>query len=491
MAAPADQGSAPRAITLLGSTGALGSLAFAEAAAHPGLLRITGLGAAARMEALARQALEVRRLWGVLPALAVPGKGAAAELLHHLTTMTYPEVASPRTGVPGAGTPGAGAPGAGEYQASYPGTGGSQAGYPGAGAPGADAPGAGAPGVPHPEIHMGPAGLALLAASDSAELVLCAISGLAAWPAVEAAARAGRQLLVASKEVLVVAGAALERLAREQGGALLPLDSELSAASTLLARHCPGSLRRSAPKGLGADQEPGYLPDPVEGESQVSELGSGYRLLLTASGGPLGTWEPGALATATPQDALRHPIWPLGPKIAVDSATLINKAHEVVVASQLFGLPGSAISVAIHPQARIHAVLGLPDGSEIAMAAPPDMRLTLRALLGLPSPAPAPTWCMAGTLSLMEPDATRFPGVTLGHAALRSGAGGRAALVGANEAAVTAFLAGGLPFPDIASTVATAIHEAPPCGESLGELRQAAEALRDKWRHRLCARCHV
>ncbi|MDY0000293.1 MAG: 1-deoxy-D-xylulose-5-phosphate reductoisomerase [Polyangia bacterium] len=368
--------SGPRTLCLLGSTGVLGSAALAEALAHPDLLKVTALAAGRSTEILGEQAEEVFRTSGVLPTLAIGSERQAQSLRDRLRPLGDPEVLS------------------------------------------------------------GPEGLARLASAPGTDTVLCAVTGLAAFPAAHAAARAGRHLILATKEALALGGAALKDLARDNGGRLTPLDSELWAAARLLSF-----------QGL-------------------AEAPPGYRLLLTASGGPLWHRPKEAFEHVTPEEILRHPIWPLGPKIAVDSATQLNKAHEVVAAAQLFGFAPEAITVVIHPEARIHAVLGLPGGTELALSAPPDMRIPLVNLLGLPAAPTSASWALAGAISLQPVDVKRFPGVALGHEALASGPGGRAALVGACEAAVEAFLAGRIPFQRIASAVAEAVEKAPACPET-------------------------
>jgi 1-deoxy-D-xylulose-5-phosphate reductoisomerase len=274
-------------------------------------------------------------------------------------------------------------------------------------------------------VDTGPDGLAALASAPEVDVILIAATGLAGLPALQAALAAGRRVAVASKEPLVAAWGPLAALARATGARLEVVDSELWAAGQLLEE--PGSSR------------------PVG------------QLILTASGGPLLGRDRAALDRATVAEALAHPVWPMGRKISVDSATLVNKAFEVVIAHHRFGVPAGAIAVLVHPEAVAHALVRRLDGTLHALLAAPDMRLPLAAALGLPEGLVAGRAAVDlpghGALRFQAPDAEAFPGVRLGHEALARGPLGPAALVGADEAAALAFLQGRIALPAIPEVI--------------------------------------
>jgi 1-deoxy-D-xylulose-5-phosphate reductoisomerase len=240
---------------------------------------------------------------------------------------------------------------------------------------------------------------------------------------------------LANKETQVAAGALVMAAARERGVPLLPVDSEHSALMQALQ---------------------GQRPEDVQ------------KLWLTASGGPFRSWPAERLAQATPAEALRHPNWSMGAKITIDSATMMNKALEVIEASVLFDLPVDRIGVYIHPQSIVHSLVELVDGSVIAQMGVPDMRLPIAYALTYPRrlllSAPSLDLCRIGHLTFEPPDLERFPGLKLGYDAARTGGTMPAVLNAANEVAVAAFLDGRLSFPGITRVVeqTMAAHEPQP-----------------------------
>jgi len=262
------------------------------------------------------------------------------------------------------------------------------------------------------------------------DTVLNAITGAAGLAASEWTLRTGRTLALANKESLVMAGGHLMALARRSGARILPVDSE----------HC------AVFQCLG--QEP---------------LRAVRRIWLTASGGPFRTWALPALAAATPEQALRHPTWSMGPRITIGSATMMNKAFEVLEAHWLFGLPPEAIEVVVHPQSIVHSMVEFVDGSLLAQCGVPDMRVPILYCLGHPERLPfgfQPFDPVRWRRLEFEPlDPERYPAVPLAYDVLRLGGDAGAVLNAADEVATTAFLAGEIPFPAITSIAARAVRE--------------------------------
>jgi 1-deoxy-D-xylulose-5-phosphate reductoisomerase len=319
----------------------------------------------------------------------------------------------------------------------------------------ADAAGAAAlrdalPGV-DVEILVGESGLEELAAGES-DRVVAGIVGAAGLRPTLAAIRAGRDVALANKEVLVTAGALVMREVRARGVSLLPVDSEHSAIFQALHGEPRANLRR---------------------------------LLLTASGGPFRTWSEERIARASVAEALAHPNWEMGPKITIDSATLMNKGLEVIEARWLFDVPPSRVDVVVHPQSIVHSLVEFVDSSLIAQLGLPDMRVPIAVALAWPErlPLELPRLDLAAIarLDFEVPDAKRFPCLDLAYAALAADEAAPAVLNAANEVAVAAFLAGGLPFPRIAATNAAvlAAHLAAPGHGALRDLRDVAQA--DAW----------
>jgi 1-deoxy-D-xylulose-5-phosphate reductoisomerase len=275
-----------------------------------------------------------------------------------------------------------------------------------------------------PEILTGPEGLAALASRSDVDIVVAAVVGGAGLPAVLAAARAGKRLALANKESLVMAGRLVMAEAQRHGAEVIPVDSEHSAVFQSLA-----SGRRSEVR----------------------------RILLTASGGPFYRRPAEELACVTPQQALEHPTWSMGRKITIDSATLMNKALEVIEAHHLFGLAAEQIQVIIHKESTVHSLVEFVDGSCVAQLGPPNMRTPIQYALTYPDRRPAP-WprldlAMLGRLHFEEPDRRKFPALDLGFEVVRRGGTLGAALVGADETAVEAFLAGYIRFTDMVPLV--------------------------------------
>ncbi len=286
-----------------------------------------------------------------------------------------------------------------------------------------------------PEILVGPEGAQAVATLPEVDLVLSAMVGAVGLAPTYAAIRAGKDVALANKETLVAAGSLVMEAVREHGVALIPVDSEHSAIFQALHGHPPEEVRS---------------------------------LWLTASGGPFRTWSREQLAAATPQAALKHPNWAMGAKITIDSATMMNKALEVIEAAVLFDLPPERIRVYIHPQSIIHSLVEFVDGSVLAQLGWPDMRLPIAYALTYPRRLPLNgeplDLTRVAQLTFEPPDLERFPALALGYEAAAVGGTMPAVLNAANEVAVAAFLAGRLPFLGIPRVVADtmAAHQAEP-----------------------------
>jgi len=270
-------------------------------------------------------------------------------------------------------------------------------------------------------VLTGPDAAVRLLDEVDCDCVVLAITGAASLPATMRAVELGRRVAIANKEALVMAGALLMPLAARTGATLLPVDSEHSAVfQALLA-------------GRRADVR---------------------RVILTASGGPFRQWSIQQMEQATLDDALNHPTWNMGPKVTIDSATMMNKALEIIEARWLFDLDPDHIDVLVHPESIIHSLVEYVDGSMIAQLAAPDMRTPIQYALTYPHrrPCPAPPLdlCAARSLTLIAPDVEKFPALKLGHDVARMGGAAGAVLNGANEAAVGLFRQGRIRFGDIA-----------------------------------------
>mgnify|MGYP001449054646 FL=1 len=283
------------------------------------------------------------------------------------------------------------------------------------------------------QAHAGAGALDALVAGDACDSVVAAIVGAAGLPSTLAAARAGKRLLLANKESLVLAGELLMQAASANGAVIVPIDSEHNAIFQCLAGN------------------PGEMP---------------ARITLTASGGPFRGWTREALATVTPAQAVAHPKWSMGPKISVDSASLMNKGLEVIEAHHLFGVSGERIRVLVHPQSLVHSFVDFADGSTLAQLGLPDMRTALAVGLGWPrriaSGVPAlDLLAEGGLLEFAPPDLDAFPCLALAFRALQAGDAAPAVLNAANEEAVSAFLQGRIGFLSIPDVVAHALDAMP------------------------------
>jgi 1-deoxy-D-xylulose-5-phosphate reductoisomerase len=282
----------------------------------------------------------------------------------------------------------------------------------------------------HGTLLRGPDGVAEMIREAGADLVMQAMVGAAGLPAALATVERGLDLAVANKESLVIAGPLLLGAAERSGSRLLPVDSEHSAIFQALGDEPTESVRR---------------------------------ILLTASGGPFRTTPAEALASITPKEALDHPVWKMGPKITVDSATMMNKALEIVEAHWLFGLETDRIEIVVHPQGVVHSMVEFRDGNVLAQLGPPDMRIPIQYALTYPRRLPGPCEGFGferfGRLVFEPPDFERFPALRLGYEAAERGGTYGAALNAANEIAVDAFLAGRISFPGIHEQVERAVEE--------------------------------
>jgi len=312
------------------------------------------------------------------------------------------------------------------------------------------------------EILVGPAGLE--AAASMADVTLNAVVGFAGLPATLAALSAGKRLALANKESLIAAAPVVERARRTPGAEIVPVDSE----------HCA-------------------IFQCLEGAEPAHRSTSVRRLLLTASGGPFRDTPAHELAAVGIEDALAHPTWSMGPKITIDSSTLMNKGLEVIEAHALFGVGFDEIDVLVHPQSIIHSMVEFVDGSTIAQLSLPDMRLPIAYALGYPARLDASYGALdftAGmTLELRPPDHERFPCLGLAYGAGRAGGAAPAWLSAANEVAVEAFLGGSIGWQAIAELVADTLeaYEPDPLG-SLEAVLDADARARDVTRRLLAAR---
>lgn len=308
------------------------------------------------------------------------------------------------------------------------------------------------------ELLAGPDAAVEIAQDGRADRILNSVVGSAGLRISYAALEAGTDIALANKESMVAAGELLTGLSTSRDAAILPVDSEHSAIWQCIW----------ASRGASVEE-----------------------IMLTASGGPFRIRQ--SLEGVRPEDALKHPNWSMGRKITVDSATLINKALEVIEARWLFGVNQERIRVIVHPQSIVHSAVRFSDGSVIAQMGLPDMSLPIMAALAYPRRSEAPPESMgeldlvkAGRLDFEDPDVSRFPGVLLGHKALEAGGLAPAVMSAANEAAVGAFLDGEIPFAAIPELCEEAMQQAPRTGKM--DLGQVLEA--DVWARKLVeSRC--
>jgi 1-deoxy-D-xylulose-5-phosphate reductoisomerase len=274
------------------------------------------------------------------------------------------------------------------------------------------------------EVMVGEEGM--VAAARGADVVLNAVVGFAGLPVTMAALESGKRLALANKESLIAGAPVVQKARRTPGAEIVPVDSEHCAVHQCLAA--------------------------VHAATDVA------RLLLTASGGPFRGWTAERLRSVTVDDALAHPTWSMGPKITIDSSTLMNKGLEVIEAHELFGIGYDRIDIVVHPQSIVHSMVELRDGSTLAQLSNPDMRLPIGYALGWPdrvaTPYGALDWSGAQTLTFEPPDRAVFGCIDLAYEAGRRGGSAPAWLSAANEVAVEAFLGHALPWGGIADVVA-------------------------------------
>jgi 1-deoxy-D-xylulose-5-phosphate reductoisomerase len=289
------------------------------------------------------------------------------------------------------------------------------------------------------------------AADMDASWVMSSIVGAAGLAPTLTAARRGALVALANKESLVCAGPALLETARVAGGVVVPVDSEHSAIFQALQENWKHAVAR---------------------------------LILTASGGPFRTWDRQSMSAATPAQAVAHPNWSMGAKISVDSASMMNKALEMIEAAYLFSMPPEQIDVLVHPQSIVHSLVEYSDGSTMAQLGPPDMRSPIAYALAWPGriswPAPRLDLAAIGSLTFEHPDLQRFPAIRLAREALKIGGGAPAAMNAANEVAVAAFLGGRIGFLDIAATVEAVLETLETAGDlkpSGGDVIESAFAI--------------
>ena len=356
-------------IAVFGSTGSVGTSTLDVVARHPERFRVVALAAGSREEPLVEQCREFR------PATVVMADAAAADRLR---------VRLQEEGLTGI------------------------------------------------EVQAGIEAMETVAAEPGVDQVMAAVVGAAGLRPALAAARAGKRVLLANKESLVMAGALFMEAVREGGAELLPIDSEHNAIF-----QC--------------------LPD---GRPDLDAAGV-ERILLTASGGPFRERDPADLAAVTPDEACAHPNWDMGRKISVDSATMMNKGLEVIEACWLFGADPDRVEVVIHPDSIVHSMVSYRDGAVMAELGNPDMRTPIAHALAWPDRVSAgvdPLDLVAcGTLHFQAPDRERFPCLSLAYRAIREGGTAPALLNAANEVAVAAFLDGELDFPGIARVIAATL----------------------------------
>jgi 1-deoxy-D-xylulose-5-phosphate reductoisomerase len=282
------------------------------------------------------------------------------------------------------------------------------------------------------------------AAQRPADWVMAAIAGATGLKPTLAAAERGATVALANKECLVCAGGLFMRRAAAACATVLPVDSEHNALFQAMACGRREDVRR---------------------------------VILTASGGPFRTWTREAIAAATPAQALRHPNWSMGPKVTIDSATLMNKGLELIEAHHLFALPSEQIDVLVHPQSVVHGLVEFRDGSVVAQLGAPDMRIPIAHCLAWPEridgPAPRLDLAEVASLTFEPPDTGRFPTLALARRALETGEAAPTVLNAANEVAVAAFLDGRLPFGGIAALVEATLERSDGLTRNLATVEDA------------------
>lgn len=301
------------------------------------------------------------------------------------------------------------------------------------------------------ETGCGEAGV-LAAAAYPADRVMAAITGLSGLKPTLAAIETGSKVMLANKECLVAAGALFMALADKHGSTILPVDSEHNALHQLLENKNAAPVRH---------------------------------LTLTASGGPFLDLPVGQLPDVTPKMAVKHPVWPMGEKISIDSATMMNKGLELIEAQHLFQVPAEKLRVLVHPQSIIHGLVTLHDGSVLAHLGTPDMQMPIAYCLGWPDrlcpEVPPLDLASQGELTFLEADTARYPCLEHAYAALKAGKGLPTVLNAANEVAVEAFREAQIGFTDIASIIGSVMEKMPDAGiatlDDVFEIDRAARRL--------------
>jgi len=297
--------------------------------------------------------------------------------------------------------------------------------------------------IPAPELAAGPRARIDAATAPEAGFVMSAIVGVDGLEATYEAVRRKKRVGLANKEVLVAGGELVMRARRESGAEIIPVDSEHNGAHQCLR----AGLRQEVSK-----------------------------LILTASGGPFRRTAREQLAAVTPEQALNHPTWKMGKRITIDSATLMNKGFEVIEACWLFDFPPKDVEVVVHPESKVHALVEYLDGSVIAQVCATDMRMPIQYAMTYPERAAAPVprldWSEAAQWNFEPPDYQKFPLLGMAYGAISAGGSATATLNAADEVAVEAFLAGNIPFPGMAATVAECLEQVP-----VRQLTSVAELL--------------
>ena len=308
----------------------------------------------------------------------------------------------------------------------------------------------GLPASAWPELRFGPQARVEAAATPEVDFVMSAIVGVAGLEATYAAARLGKTIGLANKEVLVASGKLVTEAARAAGAELIPVDSEHNGVHQCLRA------------------------------GQRSEV---TRIILTASGGPFRGTPKKELAAVTPEQALNHPTWKMGKRITIDSATMMNKGFEVIEACWLFGFAPSEVEVVIHPQSSVHAMVEFKDGSVVAQISATDMRMPIQYALTYPARASAPVprldWQVARHWEFAPPDLDKFRLLALSYRAQESGGSATCTLNAADEVAVEAFLEGRISFPGISEVVEETLERVPVREpRSVGEVLEIDEESR-------------
>ncbi len=311
---------------------------------------------------------------------------------------------------------------------------------------------------PNTTLLTGPSGLEQIASDPNVDVVMAAIVGAAGLDSTMAAVHAGKTVLLANKEALVMAGALFMQAVEISGATVLPIDSEHNAIF-----QC--------------------LPEVVQNGGKIGSHGI-RKIILTASGGPFRDWSLADMRSVTPEQACAHPNWSMGRKISVDSATLMNKGLELIEACRLFTVGPEQIEIVIHPQSVVHSMVDYDDGSVLAQMGNPDMRTPIAYGLAWPqridSGVTALDLVTTGALEFEAPDIQRFPSLRLARSAAEAGGGASAVLNAANEEAVASFLRGDIPFTGIAELVESVLEAAPAAEPlTLNDVKEVDGLARD------------